>query len=80
MEQDKMREEFEAWYFDRHMVVNSWDGLIYADHDQQEAWRAWRASREAVVVELPEPVPFRSREDTIQDCRAAIHAAGISTR
>lgn len=89
MEQDKVRAEFEEWYFDRHMVANRWDGLIYNDADQQEAWRAWRASREAVVVELPPRRPVylsvapgeaAAFNVALCKCRDAIHAAGIRTK
>lgn len=83
MEQDKVRAEFEAWYFDRHLVVNRWDGLIYDDADQQEAWRAWRASRAAVVVELPEwfdRFDSGDRAYWVEDVEKAIKAAGIRTK
>ncbi len=87
MEQDKMREAFEAWadkmfYQGLASVSDTWSDSRggYMDYAHHMAYLAWQASREAVVVELPEPVPFRSREDTILDCRAAIHAAGIRTR
>lgn len=42
---DKMREEFERWI----------DGLSYSELDDfcaLSAWKAWQASRAAVVVEL----------------------------
>ncbi|SEI98339.1 hypothetical protein SAMN04244579_02687 [Azotobacter beijerinckii] len=88
MEQDKVRAEFEAAMnaeaeaggYEVDWSRSEVDAERYANPAVRSAWWAWQASREAVVVELPEPVPFRSREDTIQDCRAAIHAAGIRTK
>lgn len=47
----------------------------------------WQASRECLVIDLPEDFPFSkepkyqsSRQQTISECRAAIHAAGVKTK
>lgn len=52
---DKMREEFEAWYSDRHdgFMPSSYDGE-YDWHDCQACWEAWQASRAALVAKLRE--------------------------
>lgn len=42
---DKMREEFEAWYSD-------FDG--YGEAHKKELWDTWKASRDALCVELPD--------------------------
>ncbi|QQE90445.1 hypothetical protein [Azotobacter chroococcum] len=59
MEQDKVRAEFEAAYRKaRYVHVDGFDlrrlGDAYQCEHAQFAWDMWRASREAVVVVLPE--------------------------
>lgn len=68
METNKMRdisrEQFEAWYLERHCggadriktCSNAHD--IYYYTDTQAKWVAWQASREAMVVKLPETEYF----------------------
>lgn len=59
MDTNKMREQFESWYLDKHCggidrvrtCSNAPDTYYYTD--TQTKWVAWQASREAVVVELP---------------------------
>lgn len=92
MEQDKMREEFEAAYMasfvgeDSSQLRAAWlergsDGE-YRSYQARGAWWAWQASREAVVVELPYAGTLLAPQwnEAIYRCRAAIHAAGIRTR
>lgn len=60
----KMREEFEAWAFrcawlglsDECMARDEINGGYYG-LELHAAWLAWQASREALVIELPEPDP-----------------------
>lgn len=42
---DKVREEFEKFYSKRNQ---------YGEAHKQELWEVWRASRETIVVNLPE--------------------------
>lgn len=42
---DKVREEFEKFYSKQNQ---------YGEAHKQELWEVWRASREAIVVNLPE--------------------------
>lgn len=49
---DKMREEFEAWF---SVHKPKYDGIDYKVVKQQH-WNAWKASRAALVVELPDHV------------------------
>ncbi len=60
---DKMREEFEEWAAEEAEVrgVGTLLGLMTDEHHDrysmiwtQTAWMAWQASREALVVDLPE--------------------------
>lgn len=49
-------------------------------------WQAWQAALDSVVVELPEPAnpEYHEGDDqhniTLEDCRNAIHAAGIKAK
>lgn len=59
---EKMREEFESWWIETefggsreaaaHWLTRYEDAYHYKDPAQ--AWKAWQASRAALVVELPE--------------------------
>ncbi|MEK2607719.1 hypothetical protein WLF18_01175 [Pseudomonas shirazensis] len=66
MDTNKMREEFEQWARDRYSwhlhddardpedrTLASWNGDAYGNRIVEGMWQAWKASREAVVVELP---------------------------
>lgn len=60
MSNDKLREAFESW-----AITSAWMGLSgeclefidggYVNCEVQAAWLGWQASREALVIELPEP-------------------------
>lgn len=95
---DKMREEFEAWQADSYsgpftdpfwLVRDSKDPERYALFEIQSSWRAWQASRAAVVVELPvrtnarpaEEVSWHSiRNQTIDACARSVQAAGLKVK
>lgn len=42
---DKVREEFKKFYSKRNQ---------YGEEHKQELWETWKASRESVIVQLPE--------------------------
>ena len=83
-----MREEFEVW------VAGFWSVEIefIRDPDQwsgmeaiilSSAWAAWRASRAALVIDLPDQLKtFTEASDwydnAIAECREAIEAAGMT--
>ena len=78
---DLMREEFEAW----------WSSTpILGENKRTIAEKAWQASRECLVVELPEPRASRGYGEQVADalgfneginyCEEAIHAAGVKTK
>ena len=80
MDTNKMREQFEQWAKDRYSwhlhddardpedrTLASWNGETYGNRIVEGMWQAWQASREAVVVELPEPEPPESYGVTQQD-------------
>ncbi|MDY7559938.1 hypothetical protein QN366_04950 [Pseudomonas sp. CCC3.2] len=66
MSESKMREEFEAWsanheYLDGVEIDRAVSGN-YSDVDLHHAWEAWQASRESLVIELPEIWDFGPSE------------------
>jgi hypothetical protein len=82
---DKMRAEFEAWRLAKFCggverlkkCSNAHDVYYYTA--EQEAWTAWKESRAALVVELP----MATDDDLVElleECRAAIEAAGVTVR
>lgn len=85
MSDQKMQECFELFYALKWEKVNDFE---------QNAWKAaWMASRECLVIELPDFVsaglnsggwPIDSGADrinsTIKQCKKAIHAAGVKTK
>ncbi|APO81634.1 hypothetical protein [Pseudomonas putida] len=95
MDTNKMREQFEsAWrarYPEHGEIALKRSGLApedYCNTRVKDAWWAWQASREAVVVELPSEDTCRtstSKEEAVQEaynhalgeCRAAIEAQGL---
>ena len=60
---DKMREEFEAWYWNElysDINISSWGAIFGINRDGDyrglecnTSWKAWQASRAALCVELP---------------------------
>ncbi|RUF99409.1 hypothetical protein IPC828_10495 [Pseudomonas aeruginosa] len=56
-----MREEFEKWATKHRMPIHR-DGVVtdYSARCTDECWQAWKASRAALRVELP--------DDGIEDC------------
>lgn len=86
---DLMLKQFEAWAVidNQYSIARTYTDLRYDEDDTEAAWDAWQASRERLVIELPEDFPFSkepkyksSRQQTISECRAAIHAAGVKTK
>ena len=78
MDTNKMREQFESvardvldWSDDEFRLAS--DGKSYYWGATGEAWVFWQASREAVVVELPE---LRSVPD--RDCWARTNGLGFN--
>ncbi|CAH0649402.1 hypothetical protein EGJ22_06680 [Pseudomonas sp. p99-361] len=99
MDTNKMREQFEAAYAAKSTARNGrfYPGVLtrcddgeYVIPSVQSAWWAWQASREAVVVELPNRSAEAYREEFddveggsfneaayIRDVRKAIEAQGL---
>ena len=50
---EKMREEFELWLSDSGQLSMREDDGEYSFQHTRFAWESWKASRAALVVELP---------------------------
>lgn len=64
MNTEKMREEFEAWAKQHYLLMECVTDLQYDEYFDPEmkyAWESWKASRESLVIDLP--------DDGIEDCR-----------
>ena len=98
MDTNKLRELFEAAYaalstvrngrFHPEVFTRGVDGE-YVIPSVQSAWWAWQASREAVVVELPNPGDYEiyhadclcvDEVDLMKAVRAAIEVQGLKVK
>ncbi|HDS1693806.1 TPA: hypothetical protein QEM72_004390 [Pseudomonas putida] len=94
MDTNKMRDQFEAAWRARYpehgeiaLKRSGLDPEDYCNTRVKDAWWAWQASREAVVVELPDSIVGARRyqhaeaafahKEGIDDCREAIEAQGL---
>lgn len=78
------REQFEAWATNAGFIVTTKnDGYLYPATNS--AWQAWRASRAAIEIELPEPcspgdfcidIPAQAHHEVIE----AIESAGLKVK
>ena len=80
---DKMREEFEAWFCSTipyPIAKESWFAVMndgdYIITDAQAAWAAWKASRAALCVELPENC--KGMALTVSELHKQLDKAGVS--
>lgn len=75
---------------DRYKHSPLFGEFIYDDHSTQRCWAAWQASRAALEIELPHPHETAKRymdaeakfshKEGIDECRAAIEAAGVRVK
>lgn len=99
MSNDKMREEFEAWYTGEYLIsgetiLRAYDAQggkaeHYQRFEEEMQWRAWKASRAALVVELPKILGAAGDPDTGKvigavydpvELRDAIQAQGLRVK
>ena len=86
MSESKMREEFEAW------VISNWPNQSlgrfnplhgvtegeYTGFTVQHCWEAWQASREALVIALPQQSGANlDWNQAIRYCHQAIESHGL---
>lgn len=72
---DKQREDFEKWW---HKECCHLEGSDEASFVRYVSWEAWKASRAAIVVELPEMVDFELLDES--QVRDSLIAAGLSIK
>ena len=79
--EEKMRQEFEEWARNEHFVDSGRDAIgRYRSQQVDDMWYAWKASRESLVIEMPEYLADFVYNDAIEDCRESIHAGGVKTK
>ena len=67
---EKMRDNFFEWYYQQEQ---------FGDAHQEELWKAWQASRAALVVELPGAIWCSlAYNEAINDVKEALDDAGVS--
>lgn len=72
---DKMREEFEAWAINCDLCTFA-VGNEYKYMTTEWAWRAWKASRAALCIELPENC--KGMTLTVDEFHKQLDKAGVS--
>lgn len=84
MDTNKMRAEFIGWLKTQPHVLNVGFNEVtgkFVLAEDETAWQAWQASREAVTVELPSLQCLRLNRCDYQEardyCLKAIKAAGL---
>ena len=83
---EKIRDEFELWAISCHMCTYL-DGVEYRHQSTEWAWKAWQASRAALVVELPPEQEERFIDsyqegwnDAIDSCRVRVESVGVTCK
>lgn len=80
---DINREQFEAWHrsvVDGEPPHEKYSNGDYRNQHVQRYWLGWKASREAVVVELPCDRSFSASDDpwfVREQCKGAIEDQGL---
>lgn len=90
---DLNRDQFEVWAESRGMDLYCSRKNIYVESETLWAWASWKASREFLVIELPERSPSfavsgvtsfslknEGRNEAINEIEVSIHAAGVKTK
>ncbi|WP_122569963.1 hypothetical protein [Pseudomonas viridiflava] len=77
MSNDKVREQFEAWALSCNQMIDKSNG-VYLVRSVDCLWVAWRASREALVIDLPDAWhQDRQRLMDADEVSETIQAAGL---
>ena len=74
---EKMREAFELWAISCHMCTYL-DGVEYRHQSTAWAWKAWQASRAALVVELP--ANCKGMALTVDELRVMLDEIGVTLK
>lgn len=70
MSTDKMREAFESWAIGQGLNLKKIITGVYRTGNTSLAWKAWKESRAALVVDIP-PRPSVSMFASIGEARCA---------
>ncbi|WP_025995752.1 hypothetical protein [Pseudomonas viridiflava] len=77
MSNDKVREQFEAWALSCNQMIDKANG-VYLVRSVDCLWVAWRASREALLIDLPDAWhQDRQRLMDADEVSETIQAAGL---
>lgn len=77
MSNDKVREQFEAWALSCKQMIDKANG-VYLVRSVDCLWVAWRASREALVIDVPDAWhQDRQRLMDADEVSEAVEAAGV---
>ena len=71
---NNMREEFEVWACNYNLKITDWGN--YADRHVNNMWKAWKASRALLCVELPENC--KGMALTVDEFHKQLDKAGVS--
>ena len=82
---EKMREEFELWLSDSGQLSMREDDGEYSFQHTRFAWESWKASRAALVVELPSLEnglihPFDGSSMIVDAVANQLDAAGVTCK
>lgn len=87
---EESRKQFQKWWeeFYETQPREPWSELYSPEHDYfvdqdiDGQYDAWKASRAAIEIELPSPDNYSDDEavSAINDCKAAISAAGLKIK
>jgi hypothetical protein len=90
MSESKMRDEFEVWHSDQVVRLMEHNeptaARVWKDFKEMD-WNVWQASREALVIELPDADGLNREHMLVQGfiegvahTRVAIEAAGLKVK
>lgn len=83
---EQSREEFMNWLRTRPEVLNiGYDPKSgkFVLREDQERWEAWQASRQGLIIELPEASEFydpHEAEQALKACRAILTKQGLTVK
>lgn len=86
MSNDLMRKEFDAWFSNemlRHVRAKEGVAMMTFFGAKEILWIGWKASRESLVIELPEHFEFDNPGEAVEvlkSCREVIETAGLKVK
>lgn len=81
---DESRKQFEEWAKEQGLISESFGLRCVNEQFVNACWESWKASRSALVVELPvilgDGLVARTLMVAIKDCTERLTAAGIAVK